>query len=233
MKRTEGIRLTPVLVVAAAVAVAIAAVVTLVGAAAASNVVAPAIASRLEPQTLAQARVIRAEVNARYRLAPGRKLAVTEGSTTGVVESLTLVSDLFKAPWVVPADNGIYFALCPARAECPYPARSVSWPALAFLPRRQALELAIRTFLETSANLVLVALPTPKPVWLVFERDDLFAHIDAQALRGRLAGRPALLDAGLRQLIDELTRPRLFIPLAIVAVGPRHETFEAISLFAP
>lgn len=233
IKRTKGIRLTPVLAVATAVAVAITAVVTLVDAAAGSSVATPAIESRPEPQALAQARVIRAEVNARYRLVPGRKLAVTEATTTSVVESLTLLTDLFQAPRVVPADNGIYFALCSARSKCPYPVRSASWPALAVLPRRQALELAIRTFLETSASLVVVALPTAKPIWLVFERDDLFADVDGRSLRGQLAGRPALLDAGLRQLIDQVTRPRLFIPLALVPVASGRETFEAISLFAP
>ena len=136
------------------------------------------------------------------------------------------------SPRVVPADNRIYFALLGTQ-QCPYQARSASWPALAVLPRRQALELAIRTFLETSASLVVVALPTAKPIWLVFERDDLFADVDAQALRGQLASRPALLDAGLRQLIDQSTRPRLFIPLALVPVASGRETFEAISLFAP
>jgi hypothetical protein len=232
-KRTKGIRLIPLLVVAAAAALAIAALATLVSAAAASTVAAPTMESRHEPQILAQARVIRAEVNARYRLMPGRKLAVTEATTTSVVESLTLITDLFKAPRVVPADNGIYFALCPARATCPYPARSASWPALAFLPRRQALELAIRTFLETSASLVVVALPTAKPIWLVFTRDDLLAQLDAPALRDRLAVRSELLDTTLLQAVDRLTRPRLFIPVAIVTVASGRETFEAIGLFAP
>lgn len=133
----------------------------------------------------------------------------------------------------MPADNGIYFAICPARAKCPYPRRSASWPAIAFLPRRQALELAVRTFLETSASLVVLALPTAKPIWLVFERDDLLAEVDAPALYGQLAAHLALVDASLPQVVDLLTRPRLFVPLALVPVAPRRETFVAISLFGP
>jgi hypothetical protein len=70
-----------------------------------------ATASALDPEALTRARVIRAEINARYRLMPGRKLAVTEATSTGVVESLTLVTDPLE-PWrVVRADNGIYFAI--------------------------------------------------------------------------------------------------------------------------
>ncbi|MGH3085354.1 MAG: hypothetical protein ACRDNP_15120, partial [Gaiellaceae bacterium] len=46
---------------------------------------APASATRsgLAPEALTRARMIRAEVNARYRLVPGRKLVVTEATTTG------------------------------------------------------------------------------------------------------------------------------------------------------
>src|SRR6266511_3801096 len=45
-----------------------------------------------ERVALRQARVIRAEVNAKYRLLPGRKLIVTEATATGVVKTLTLVT---------------------------------------------------------------------------------------------------------------------------------------------
>jgi hypothetical protein len=194
---------------------------------------APATASELDPKALARARVIRADVDARYRLVPGRRLAVTEATTTGVVESLTLVSDLFELPRVVPAENGIYFAICSARATCPYPARSASWPAAAFLPRRQALELAVRTFRETSAALVVVALPTAQPVWVVFERDDLLAEVDARAALDQLAADATVVDIPLRGIVDRLTRPRLFVPLAIVPVSLTRETLLAVSLFGP
>ena len=123
-----------------------------------------ATAPTLAPEALTRALAIRAAINARYRQLPGRKLAVTEATSTGVVKSLTLMSYGPGLPRLVPADNGIYFAICPARASCPYPARSAAWPALALLPCREALELALRTFLETSVTLVVVALPTAEPV---------------------------------------------------------------------
>lgn len=184
--------------------------------------------SALEPEALQHARVIRAEVGARYRLLPGRKLTVTEATTTGVFDSLTLLTDLLELPRVVPANNGIYFAICTRRAKCPYPVRSAAWPATAFLPRRQALELALRTFLETSASLVVVALPTVQPVWSVFERDDLFATIDAPALLAQLAPSPALIDTPLRDAVDRVTRTRLFVPLP--TFPPSRATILAVRL---
>jgi hypothetical protein len=166
-----------------------------------------------QEDALTHARVIRAEVTARYRQMPGRKLAVTEATSTGVVGSVTLISDWVE-PWrVVPTDNGIYFAICSARAKCPYPARSAAWPVLAFMPRRQALELALRTVLETAVDLVVVALPTARPTWIVAERDDLLASVDAPVVLDRLASNPALADPLLRQIVDGLTRTRLFLPL--------------------
>jgi hypothetical protein len=186
------------------------------GAAASAPAHSSATASAVAPEALTHARAIRAEVHARYRFLPGRKLAVTEATTTGVVETFTLVTDWLELPRAVPADNGIYFAICSLRARCPYPARSAAWPALAFLPRRQALELALRTLLETPVSLVVVALPTAEPVWVVFERDDLLAGIDVQAMLNQLASNPAVIDPPLRELVDRLTRPRLFLPLPIL-----------------
>jgi len=190
-----------------------------------------ATASALAPEALTRARVIRTEINARYRLMPGRQLVVTEATSTGVVQSFTLVTDWLEPPRVVPADNGIYFAICSARAKCPYPARSAAWPAVAFLPRRQALELALRTFMETSVSLVVVALPTAKPVWVVFERDDLLANIDAPALLDQFANPPAAADTEFRELIGRLTRSHLFLPLPILP--PPRDTIYAVRLFAP
>jgi len=161
---------------------------------------------------------------------PGRKLVVTEATSTGVVKTLTLVSDWLELARVVPADNGIYFAICSARARCPYPTRSAAWPAVAFLPRRQAIELAVRTFLETSVTLVVVALPTVEPVWVVFERDDLLANIDAPAVHHQLASKPAVVAPPLRELVGRLTRPRLFRPLPILP--PPDDTIYAVRLFA-
>ena len=185
-------------------------------------------ASALEPEALAQARLVRAEVTARYRLLPGRRLVVTESTSTGVVGSLTLITDWLE-PWrVVPADNGIYFAICSARAKCPYPARSAAWPVEAFLPRRMALELALRTLLETSVNLVVVALPTLQPAWVVLERDGLLASVDMLAMLDRLASNPAAIDPPLRELVDRLSRPRLFVPLPFLP--PPDDTIYAVGL---
>lgn len=176
---------------------------------------ASATTSATAPETLARARVIRADVNARYRSLPGRKLLVTEASTMAVVERLALQTDWLEQPRVVPANNGIYFAICPARATCPYPSRSAARPAAAFLPRRQALELAIRTFLDASPTLVVVALPTAEPIWLVFERDDVLAEVDERTLLARLAN-PAAADSELRETVERITLPRLFRPLPVL-----------------
>jgi hypothetical protein len=200
------------------------------GAVAAVPVYASPTTSELEPDSLTQAREIRIAVDARYRHVPGRKLAVTEATTTGVVQSVTLISDWLE--WrIVPADNGIYYAICSARARCPYPARFAAWPAKSLLPRRQALELALRTFLETSASLVVVALPTLRPAWVVFERDDVVTDIDVQRTLDRLEGDPAAMDTPLLELVDRLTRPRLFLPLPILP--PPDDTIYAARLLIP
>jgi hypothetical protein len=200
------------------------------GAVAAFPPQASAITSALAPESLTRAREIRAEINARYRLMPGRKLVVTEATTTGVVERFTLVTDWLEPPRIVAADNGIYFAICSARATCPYPGRPAAWPAAAFLPRRQALELALRTFLETSVNLLVVALPTAEPAWIVFERDNLLANVNAPGLLDQLGHAPAVLDTSLQELVDRLTRPRLFLPLPILPSADG--TFYAVRLFS-
>jgi hypothetical protein len=184
----------------------------------------------LEAEALTRARVIRAEVTARYRHAPGRKLAVTEATPTGVVESITLITDWLEQGRVVPADNGIYFAICSAHANCPYPAPSAAWRLGAARPRRMALELAVRTLLKTSVNLVIVALPTARPTWIVVERDDLLASVQVPAVLDRISSNPALIDASIRELVDRLTRPRLFLPLPILP--PPDDTIYAVRLFS-
>jgi hypothetical protein len=185
-------------------------------------------ASEFDSQTLERARVIRAEVDARYRRFPGATLRVTEASPTGVVDSLSLITDPLELPRVVSARNGIYFAICTTRGRCPYPRRSASLAATSFLPRRLALELALRTFRETSSTLVVVALPTPTPVWVVFERTDLEATVEAPTPLDGLASHPAIVDTPLRDFVDRLTHPRLFVPLPILP--PTHETIYAASL---
>jgi hypothetical protein len=186
--------------------------------------------SELQPQALVRAKAIRTNVNARYLRLPGRKLAVTEVTSMGVVDSVSLIVDPLEPPHVVAAENGIYFALCTVGARCPHPPWSAAWPATAFRPRRQALELAVRAFAQTAASLVVVALPTWSPTWVVFERDDLSKEVGA-ALREQLAADPRYADAGLRAAVDELTLGRTFVPLGIEPVVPGHETFMAIALF--
>jgi hypothetical protein len=194
----------------------------------------PASASKslpeLQPQALVRAKAIRTNVNARYRRLPGRKLAVTEVTSMGVVDSVSLIIDPLEPPSVVSAENGIYFALCTVGARCPHPPRSAAWPATAFRPRRQALELAVWAFAQTAASLVVVALPTWSPTWVVFERDDLSSEIGAP-LREQLAADPRYADAGLHAAVDELTVGRTFVPLGIEPVAPGRETFIAIALF--
>jgi hypothetical protein len=200
-----------------------------VGAAAAVAALSSSTAAALEPDAVTRARAIRAELNARYRLLPGRRLVVTEATTTGVVETLTLVTDWLD-PRVVRAENGIYFAICSLRARCPYPPRSTAWRALAFLPRRQALELALRAFVETPVSLVVVALPTREPVWVVFERDFL-TEIDAPTVLEQLAASGASVPPALRTVVDQLTRSRLFVPLPVLP--PPDDTIYAIRLPGP
>jgi hypothetical protein len=177
-------------------------------------------ASNTSSDSLARAATIRAEVDARY---PG--LRVTEASSTAVIDSVTLFT-AEPDPRVVPAENGIYFAVCPMRATCPYPGRAARPPS-AFAPRRVALELAVRTFLETEADLVLVSLPTPRFVILVFERRELEASQISEDLDND-PRRQASLD--LRNVVDSNTLPRLFAPFGLEPCPNGRETLLARSL---
>jgi hypothetical protein len=80
-------------------------------------------------------------------------------------------------------------------------------------------------------SLVVVALPTIKPVWVVFERDDLLANINAPGLLDQVAKQPALAETDLGDLVDKLTRPHLFLPLPILP--PPRDTIYAVRLFVP
>jgi hypothetical protein len=170
--------------------------------------------------SLAQAGTIQAEVDARYPA-----LRVTEASSTAVIDSVTLFT-AESDPRVVPAENGIYFAVCPIRARCPYPGRVARAPS-AFAPRRLALELAVRTFLETEADLVLVSLPTPRFVLLVFER----AEFDASAISEDIANDPRRqASLQLRSVVDSTTLRRLFGPFALEPCPNGRDTLLALSL---
>lgn len=159
-----------------------------------------------EPDAFDRARAIAGELGTRYRLEPGRKLAVTEVTSTSVLESLTLIESWVELPRVVPAANGVYFALCTVRVRCPYPPPRAAWSVGAPLPRALALELAVRTLLETTLDVVVVALPTARPVWFVLERGELEAI------------RPGY----------DATSSRLYIPLWLDPVSATRETLVAV-----
>lgn len=168
--------------------------------------------SELAPQSLSQAQTIRAELSARYRAPRHSGLAVTEATSTGVVESFTLVtSDLLEAR-VLPTDNGIYYAVCPAGASCPYPARRLARPAADLAARQLALELAVRTFLETTADVVAVSLPTPRFIVFIAERDELADELDLEGVARVLGSEPShQLAASVQAIVDRVTRPRIFV----------------------
>jgi hypothetical protein len=195
------------LLVSAAAAAMVAAALGIGGPAQASST-----SSALEPPALARAEAIRAEMNTRYRLLAGPGLAVTEATSTGVVESFVLLTPDLLETRIVPADNGIHFAICPRHANCPSPSPRVAVPAADLRPRRMALELALRTFLETSAEVVAVSLPTPRFTLFIVERNELAREVDlpsfSQALRADLL---VPLAASLEEAIDRVTRPRVVV----------------------
>jgi hypothetical protein len=201
-----------------------------IGAAVATSAQASPATPSLEPQALAGAETIRAQVDARYRrLRPG--LAVTEASSAGVVESFTLLTpDLLEAR-SVGAGNGIYYASCPVGATCPYPVRRFARPAADLVPRRLALELAVRSFLETSADVVAVSLPTRRFVLFVVEREELAQAVDMPALARALSGQSArALSASLERLVDRFTRSRMFLFVALEP-GPNGVAWAGVPLW--
>ena len=173
-------------------------------------------AAALEPKSLQRAQTIRAQLDARYRVRPGRGLVVTEATSTGVVESFALLTPDLLETRLLPADNGIYYAICPVGATCPYPARRFARPAADFVPRRLALELALHTFLETSADVVAVSLPTPRFIAFVVERSELSREVDMPTLAKALSGDPSrVLAASLARVVDRVTRPRIFLAMGL------------------
>ena len=169
--------------------------------------------------TVAKARQIRAEVDAEHP-----ELRVTEASSTAVVESFTLFEDA-PDPRVVPAGDGIYYAVCPNRATCPYPGRRAR-AASAFAPRRVALELAVRTFLETDADLVVVSLPTSKFVLFIVERWE----VDAARLAEALAAPQAETSLRLKSAVDTTTLCRLYWGVALEALPSGRDSVVAVRL---
>ena len=192
--------------------VTVAAVIGMVASSAGAASGVPAI----EPASLARAQAIRADVTARFRALPGRGLAVTEATSTGVVESFALATPDLLDTRFVPADNGVWYAICPVGATCPFPAPRVARPAADLLPRRLALELALRTFVETSADVVAVGLPSTRFVAFIVGREELAREVDLRALAEALRGDPARgLSSSLAQVVDRVTRPHVFVALGL------------------
>jgi hypothetical protein len=189
--------------------------------AATSNARASSTASELTPQSLRHAQTIRAELDARYRGPRRGGLAVTEASSTGVVESFTLVTSDLLETRIVPAENGIYYAVCPAGAKCPYPARRLARPAADLDARRLALELAVRTFLETSVDVVAVSLPTLRFVVFIVERGE----IDLEAVARTLASGPT---HSARATVDRVTHPRIFVAAGLEPTPSGRDTLLGV-----
>jgi hypothetical protein len=183
-------------------------------------------ASELTPQSLRQAQTIRAELDARYRGPRRGALAVTEASSTGVVESFTLVTSDLLDTRVVPAENGIYYAVCPTGATCPYPARRLARPAADLGARRLALELAVRTFLETSVDVVAVSLPTPRFMVFIVERRELANEVDLAAVALALGHEPfQRLSASVQAVVDRVTRSRIFVAVGLEPTPSGRDTW--------
>jgi hypothetical protein len=137
------------------------------------------------------------------------------------VESFTLVTSDLLETRVVPAENGIYYAVCPAPASCPYPARRHARPAADLGARRLALELAVRTFLETSVDVVAVSLPTLRFMVFIVERDD----VDVEAVARTLARGPS---QSVRAIVDRVTRPRIFIAAGLELTPSGRDTWLGV-----
>ncbi len=175
-----------------------------------------AAASGASPATLAHARTIRDEVNTRTALAAGTRLSVTEATFTDPLDSFTLLTQELLATRFVPAQAGVWYAICAKGALCPYPKPRLSRPAGDYLPRRLAFELAVRTFLETDAPVVGVALPTRTFAAIVLERAELEEQVDLAALAEDLRAAPLLRPpARVRDVLDELARPRTYLFLEV------------------
>jgi hypothetical protein len=186
-------------------------------------------ALEVDPRALARAQTIRVEMNARYRLRAGGELNVIDSTSTGVIDSFALLTPDLLETRFVPADNGIWYAICPVRATCPYPARRFARPAASFVPRRLALELALHTFLKTSADVVAVSLPTQRFIAFVVERSELTRKVDMPTLANALGSNPSrTLSSSLERLVDRVTRPRVFLWTALVPTPSGRDSWAGV-----
>ena len=115
------------------------------------------------------------------------------------------------------------------RATCPYPARRFARQAAELVPRRLALELALRTFLETSADIVAVSLPTPRFTLFVVQRKELAREVDLSTLAKALDLNPShALSSSLEVVVDRLTRPRVYMTLGLEPTPSGRDTLVAV-----
>jgi hypothetical protein len=99
-------------------------------------------------------------------------ISVSPGSTTAGVATLELVDPVLWSGRSVPARSGVYFGFCDRGPMRPC---ALGWGAST--ARRQAFSLALTTFRDTNADIVVVGLPQSRTRYalLVFERDVLSA----------------------------------------------------------
>jgi hypothetical protein len=170
---------------------------------------------------LARADAIRADAHARMQLLPGARLRLAAPTATDEIESFMLLSEDLLGQRFVAAANGLWYSICARRGPCVAPAPRLTRPATDHVARRLALELAVRTFLQTDAPVVAVSLPTPRVVVVVLVREELVREVDLSALGARLRREPLHVapSAGLRDLVDTLTRPRTYLYLGL-ETGP-------------
>ena len=185
---------------------------------------------RLQP-TVTTATGIAREVERRYRLPDGRALRVAEVTSTLPVASIEVVArDAGQRS--IATDNGIFFELC-GRGTVSHCAlqRRGGTGASALLARSQALELALRTFRDTRAAVVVVSLPqsATREAWLVFERASLRAVDTPVLLRHLHAGEPGA-SLSLARRVDSLTLGRLFTPAGLVSHSETTDSVVAVPL---
>ena len=105
-------------------------------------------------------------------------IPVSPASTTAGVATLELIDPVALTGRSVPTGNGVHFTLCDRGSL-----RPCALGRGAVAARRQAYELALATLRETTADVVVVALPqsATRHAQLVFERDVLEAGLDPLA----------------------------------------------------
>jgi len=177
--------------------------------------------------TLERARRIAREVETRQRPA-GPRIDVTDVSLTLVVASVELGASGAQPGRTIPADRGVHFAVCPAGTVSCATAERRNTPRAVPAAGRIGLELALRTFLETSASLVVVSLPRAerRPTALVFERSFL-RGIDADALLRQLGE-----DATAGDRLDRVARRHLVALAGLASYSQTRDSLLAVPLGA-